>query len=113
MAKTTKNKMFLVLGFFVSLIVFELIIGIGTFEKNATEAARLGYDNPFVLFAPFGEAAFYHFIFVSFIAIIVKFIKKIPLEYKHVLYWFPLYTVYLAMPMCIPTIYIAKILNLC
>ena len=112
MKQETKNKILIVLAYFISLILFELVIGIGTFDQSARESAKLGYDNPFVLFAPFAEAGFYHFIFVSLVAIYVRVSKKIAKDYKHVIYWFPLLTFYLTLPMSIPTAIIARILHI-
>ena len=98
MSKQTKNKILIILFYLISLFLFEFIIGDCNFEKNAQECVSNG-DSVFALFAPYGEAGFYHFIFISCIAIYVKFSKKIDIAYKHIIYWFPLITFIFSLPM--------------
>ena len=112
MKRETKNKILIILAYLFSLFLFELFIGVGTFEQNSIECARLGYDNPLVLFTPYVEAGIYHFIFVSFIAICVRFSKKIDKKYKYIIYWFPLFTFYLSLPMSFPASLIANVLHI-
>ena len=98
MSTQTKNKILIILFYLISLFLFEFIIGDCNFEKNAQECVSNG-DSVFALFALYGEAGFYHFIFISCIAIYVKFSKKIDIAYKHIIYWFPLITFIFSLPM--------------
>lgn len=107
MSKQTKNKILIILFYLISLFLFEFIIGDCNFEKNAQECVSNG-DSVFALFAPYGEAGFYHFIFISCIAIYVKFSKKIDIEYKHIIYWLPLCTFIFALPMSCLATYVVK-----
>lgn len=96
--KKTKNKMLIVFFYFLSLLIFELIIGIGKFDKNAASCVRDG-NNFFALFAPFAEAGIYHFVVVSFLVIYTVFSKKIDSKYKEIIYWFPALTYIFSLPM--------------
>lgn len=98
MSKQTKNKILIILFYLISLFLFEFIIGDCNFEKNAEKCVTDG-ANFFALFAPYVEVGFYHFIFISCIVIYVKFSKKIDIEYKHIIYWFPLITFIFSLPM--------------
>lgn len=111
MSKKTKNKILIFLFYFLSFLLFELIIGVGKFDENARQCIEDG-DNALALFAPFVESGSYHFIFICCIVIYVKFSKKISIDNKHLIYWFPLCTFLFTLPMIIPTVIVARFLNI-
>ncbi|MEG1008753.1 MAG: hypothetical protein RSF67_02860 [Clostridia bacterium] len=112
MSKKICKIIILIIFYIISLILFELVIGIGNFDKNAIESAKLGIDNPFVVFTPFAEAGICHFICVSIIAIYVKFNKNINSTIKNTIFCFPLFTFILTFPMMFPTIWIARLFQI-
>ena len=71
-----------------------------------------GFRGPLIVFVPFVVACFYHFIFVSIIAICIIFIKKIPKILKNIVYTFPILDIFLALPMMLPTVMVAKLLHI-
>lgn len=83
--------------FFLSLLIFELVIGIVLFDGDTRKVVD-GYYDFFAVFTSSIKAGVYHFIFISCIAIYVKFSPKIDIEYKHIIYWFPLFTFIFALP---------------
>ena len=99
MSKKTKNKILIILIYFISLFIFEVIIGVGGFEKTIQYCAEKGNSNPLMVYAPMIEAGVYHFIFVSIIAIACIFYKKLDKSYKIIIYFFPMFTFYLSFPM--------------
>lgn len=111
MPKKTKNKMLIVFFYFLSLLIFELVIGIGNFDKNAAACVKDG-NNFFALFAPFAEAGIYHFVVVSFFAIYTVFSKKIDSKYKEIIYWFPALTYIFSLPMGLVAAIVARFLHI-
>jgi len=57
------------------------------------------------------EAGIWHFICVSIVAIICKFIKPIDKSYKNIIYAFPIITFIFSIPMGLLTTYLANIFN--
>lgn len=108
MCKKTKNKLIIIFLYFLSFLLFDLIFVIYKFDGNVGEIIGGNYDF-FDLLASFADAGVYHFVFISFIAICVKFIKDLDIEYKHIFYWFPLCTFIFALPMIIPTAIVIRI----
>ena len=107
MTKTEKNKIIIIVLYFLSFLIFDLVsVGI-MFDGNLSKMIGGNY-NFFELLASFANAGVYHFIFVSFIAICTKFNKKINIEYKNIIRWFPLCTFIFALPMCIPTAFVVR-----
>ncbi len=103
-----KNKILIIFLYFFSLIIFDLISISILFDGNLIKMIGGNY-NVFELLASFANAGVYHFIFISCIVIFVKFSKKINIEYKHMIYWFPLCTFILALPMSIPVAILIRI----
>ena len=107
MTKTEKNEIIIIVLYFLSFLIFDLVsVGI-MFDGNLSKMIGGNY-NFFELLASFANAGVYHFIFVSFIAICIKFNKKINIEYKNIIRWFPLCTFIFALPMCIPTAFVVR-----
>lgn len=98
MSKKSKNKILIVFFYFLSLFIFELIIGIVLVDEDIKGVVEGHYDF-FAVMAVSIKAGIYHFIFVSLVAICVKFNKKIDIEYKHIIYCFPLCTYIFSLPM--------------
>lgn len=98
MSKKIKNKICIIFLYFISLFLFEFFIGQCNFEKNAQECIENGY-NFFSLFFPYFLAGFWHFVFVSCVALYVGFNKKIDNEYKHIIYLFLFFTYIFSLPM--------------
>lgn len=110
MTKTERNKILIVVLYFLSFLIFDLISEIIMFNGNLREMIGGNY-NFFKLLAFYAKAGVYHFIFVSCIAIYTKFNKKINVEYKNIIRWFPLCTFILALPMLIPTSIVIRIFS--
>ncbi len=97
MLKKDKSKILIIVLYFLSLLIFELIIGIILFDGDTIKVVE-GYYDFFDVIASSIKAGIYHFIFISCLAIYVKFSKKIDIEYKHIIYWFPLCTFLFSLP---------------
>lgn len=112
MLKKDKNKIFIIVLYFLSLLIFELIIGIVLFDGDTRKVVE-GYYDFFAIISPSIKAGIYHFIFISCIAIYVKFSKKIDIEYKHIIYWLPLCTFIFALPIsCLASTLVRIYLNI-
>ena len=94
MSKKNRNIILIILGFLLSLFLFQLIIGC-----YLRETFYDSNDDMFVVaFSPIINAGIYHFIFISVMAILVRF-TKIDKTYKKILAYLPVYTVVLSLPM--------------
>lgn len=112
MLKKDKNKILIIVLYFLSLLIFELIIGIILFDGDTKKVVE-GYYDFFDIIASSIKAGIYHFIFISCIAIYVKFSKKIDIEYKHIIYWFPLCTFIFSLPIsCLASTIVRIYLNI-
>ncbi len=108
MSKIEKNKWLIIALYFLSLMLFELITVSCRFDiRMVTE----GYYDFFAVIGAFIEGGIYHFIFVSFLALYVKFSKRIKNEYKNLFYWFPLCTFIFTYPMFFPTATVIRVFN--
>ena len=93
MSKKTK---IIFLIYFISLFIFELIIGVvGGFEKTIQYCAEKGNANPLIVYVSMTETGVYHFIVVSIIAIACIFYKKLDKSYKIIIYFFLMFTFFL------------------
>lgn len=108
MTKIEKNKILIVVLYFLSLLIFGFVSELILFNGDLSQMIGGNY-NFFALLASYAKAGVYHFILVSFIATYVKFSKKINIEYKNIIRWFPLCTFVFALPMCIPNAIIVRI----
>ncbi len=112
MLKKDKNKILIIVLYFLSLLIFELIIWIILFDRDTRKVVE-GYYDFFDIIASSIKAGIYHFIFISCIAIYVKFSKKIDIEYKHIIYWFPLCTFIFSLPIsCLANTIVRIYLNI-
>ncbi len=108
MSKIEKNKWLIIVLYFLSLMVFELITVSCRFDiRMVTE----GYYNFFSLIGAYFEGGIYHFLFVSCLALYAKYSKNIKKEYKNIFYWFPLCTFIFTWPMVIPTSAVIRVFN--
>lgn len=107
MSKKDKNEILIVLLYFLSFLIFDVVIAIGQFDGDPRKIVEGHYDF-FAVLASFANAGVYHFIFISCIAIYVKFSKKIDVEYKNIIRYFPLCTFILALPMSTPTVIMVR-----
>ena len=112
MSKKTKNIILMIIIYIISLFLFELIIGVGNFSKVEEICVRNGYNTPFPYFISFVFAGIYHFIFVTAVAIISLFFKRIDKAYKTTLFIFPFFTYLFSLPMMIPACYFATAFHL-
>ena len=97
MSKKTKNKVLIVLFYFVSLFLFQMFFGVVNFNKNAQDCIADG-DSVFALFTPFVKAGIYHFVTMVILAIYARLTKKIDVEYKSILYLLPVITFIFSLP---------------
>lgn len=113
MSKKDKNKILIIVFlYFLSLLIFELVIGIILFDGDTRKVVEAYYDF-FDIIVSSIKAGIYHFIFISCIAIYVKFSKKIDIEYKHIIYWFPLCTFIFSLPIsCLASTIVRIYLNI-
>lgn len=107
MTKKDKNEILIVFLYFLSFLIFDLVIVIWEFDGNVQEIVG-GNCDVFTLLASFADAGVYHFIFITIIAVCVKISKKIDIEYKNIIRYFPLCTFILALPMSVPTAIIIR-----
>lgn len=112
MSKKTRNIILIILIYFISLFIFELIIGVGEFEKTMQYCNEKGNSNPLIVFTPCIEAGVYHFIFVAIIAIVCIFYKKLGKSYKKIIYFFPMFTFFLSFPMWMLTTMFCRVFGL-
>ena len=112
MLKNVGKVALILLIYLSTLIFFELVFGAMKLGENQFYMEEHGFANPLLLLTPFIMAGFYHFIFVSLLAICTIFIKKVPHIVKNTIYIFPLLTIFLAYPMMIPTSMLANLLNI-
>ncbi len=111
MCTKIRNKILLIFSYFSSLLIFELILGIGNFDNNIQNCKAKNF-NVLAILVPFVEAGICHFIFISCITIWIKYNKKISIDNKHLIYWFPVCTFLFTLPMIIPTVIVARFLNI-
>ena len=98
MSKKTKNIILIILGFLISLFIFELIFGIGNFDRMMEDAMERNLGGPFIIFTSFVLAGIYHAIFIGIIAIILRF-TNIDKIYKKIIAYLPVYSLVLILPM--------------
>lgn len=108
MTKTEKNKISIVILYFLSFLIFDLVSEIIMFDGDLNQMIGGNY-NFFKILGLYAKNGVYYFIFLSCIAIYVKFSKKINIEYKNIIRWLPLCTFILALPMCIPNAILVRI----
>ena len=111
MTRKNKNIFLIITIYFLSFILFELFIGAARALENAKISEELGMLSIFTPFETLIEAGICHFIFVSVIALMCKFIKKIDKAYKHIIYFFPLITFIFAIPIGLMVTYTSNYLN--
>lgn len=112
MSKKTRNIIIIVLCYFVSLFLFELIIGDGNFMKIAEDCDQKGANTPFPYMTSYVIAGINHFVLVSFIAIKFIFVKNINSAYKKIIYSFPIITFIFSLPMSFLSTLFAKVFHL-
>lgn len=112
MSKKTRNIVIIILCYIISLFLFELIIGDGNFMKVAEDCERKGFNTPFPYFTSYIIAGINHFVLVTFIAIICKFVKKIDSTYKRIIFSFPIITFIFSFPMSFLSTSFAKAFHL-
>ena len=112
MSKKTINIIVIVLCYFISLFLFELLIGDGNFMKIAEDCDKKGFNTPFPYMTSYIIAGINHFVVVSFIAIIFIFVKNINSAYKKIIYSFPIITFVFYLPMSFLSTLFAKAFHL-
>ena len=112
MLKNIGKVSLLIILYLISLILFGLIFGAMRLNETMVYLADEGFGGPIVVFVPFVVACVYHFIFASIIAICMIFLKKIPSIYRNTIYTFPILDIFLALPMMMPTVMLANLLNI-
>lgn len=112
MTKKTKNIILIILIYIISLFIFELIIGVGGFEKTIQYCEENGNANPLIVYVSMTEAGVYHFIVVSIIAIACMFYKKLDKNYKTVIYLFPMFTFFFSFPMWMLAVMFCRVFRL-
>ena len=112
MSKKTRNIIILILCYFISLFLFEVLIGDKNCMRIMQNCEQKGFNTPFPYFTSYMIAGINHFILVTGIAIVVTFIKKIDKAYKITFYTFPAITFIFTYPMMIPAMLFAKAFHL-
>ena len=112
MSKETKIKIVIVIGYFISLFLFELVNNILNYNKYMEFVESIDVHVLAVIFIPSIEAGICHFICVSIMAIIGKFFLKISKEYKKIIYFFPVLTFIFTIPMSLPVMYVHNVIGL-
>ena len=110
MFKTTKVKILIVIAYFISLFFFELINNLLNFNKYMELMQNLDIHILSIILIPCIEAGIFHFICMLVIIIIASFFIKINIEYKKIIYLFPLLTLIFTLPMSILVMYVYSLL---
>ena len=80
--------------------------------KVADDCDQKGFNTPFPYMTSYIIAGINHFILVTFIAIICKFVKNIDITYKRIIYSFPAITFIFSFPMSFLSTLFAKTFHL-
>ena len=108
MSRENKIKILLIISYFLSLFLFELVYITLNFEREIKTMVEMNYYFPLSIITPVIQAGIYHFVIVTILAIIIKFSSKIRKEYKKIIYSFPLLTFIFTIPMFFPVGIIAR-----
>ena len=111
MNKKTKISILIITIYFISFFLFELFIGTARTLEYVEECVEQDMFNVLAPLVTSIEAGIWHFICVSIVAIICKFIQQINKSYKNIIYAFPIITFIFSIPMGILTTYLSNILN--
>lgn len=112
MSQKTKNIILLILFCIVSLFLFEVLIGDGNIRRIEKDCEEKGFNTFFPYMTSYMIASLNHFVLVTAIAIVCKFIKKMDITYKRIIYSFPIITLTLSYPMTILSMLFAKTFHL-
>ena len=90
MTRKTKISILIITIYLISLFLFELFIGTARTLEYVEECVEQDMFNVLAPLVTPIEAGILHFICVSIVAIICKFIKPIDKSYKNIIYAFPI-----------------------
>lgn len=111
MSNQTKTTILIILGFLLSLFLFELIIGCGDLQNTVNYASNEGYGGPFIVFTSFVLSGIYHALFIGVIAIILRF-TNVNRTYKKIVAYLPVYSIVLTLPMMLVACEVAGFFHL-
>ena len=112
MSKKTINIILLILAYIISLFLFEVLIGDRNCMRIMQDCEQKGFNTFLPYMTSYIIADLNHFVLVTAIAIVCKFIKKIDITYKRIIYTFPIFTLVLFYPMTILSMLFAKAFHL-
>ncbi len=108
MTRKTKISILIITIYLISLFLFELFIGTARTLEYVEECVEQDMFNVLAPLVTPIEAGIWHFICVSIVAIICKFIKPIDKSYKNIIYAFPIITFIFSIPVGLMTLYISS-----
>ena len=108
MTRKTKISILIITTYFISFFLFELFIGTARTLEYLEECVEQDMFNVLAPLVTHIEAGIWHFICVSIVAIICKFIKQIDKSYKNIIYAFPIITFIFSIPVGLMTLYISS-----